>query len=68
MQAPPGPKEVCALDATLQTRHEHQAQIMSVEDTIRMPAWRSDSPKKRNTRKPHTSRTMLASEATELTR
>ena len=34
-------------------------QMTAVEDTIRMPAWRSDSPKKRKTRRPHTSRTTL---------
>ena len=34
-------------------------QMTSVEPTIRMPAWRSASPKKRSTRNPHTSRTML---------
>ena len=34
-------------------------QITSVEPTIRMPAWRSASPKKRSTRRPHTSRTTL---------
>ena len=34
-------------------------QMTTVEPTIRMPAWRSASPKKRNTRRPHTSRTML---------
>src|ERR1700694_4820618 len=33
-------------------------QITSVEPTIKMPAWRSDSPKKRNTRSPHTSPTI----------
>ena len=31
-------------------------QITPVEPTIRMPAWRSDSPKNLNTRRPHTSR------------
>src|SRR5216683_2297008 len=30
------------------------AQMTTVEPTIRTPAWRSDSPKKRNTRSPHT--------------
>ena len=35
------------------------AQMISVEETIRIPDWRSASPKKRNTRSPHTSRTML---------
>src|SRR5271167_2097761 len=35
------------------------AQMTAVEPTIRMPAWRSDSPKKRSTRPPQTSRTML---------
>ena len=34
-------------------------QITSVEETIRMPDWRSASPKKRNTCRPHTSRTTL---------
>src|SRR5438445_5950447 len=34
-------------------------QMTSVEETIRMPDWRSASPKKRNTRRPHTSRTTL---------
>ncbi len=35
------------------------AQMMIVEEMIRIPDWRSASPKKRNTRRPHTSRTML---------
>jgi hypothetical protein len=35
------------------------AQMMSVEERIRMPDCRRASPKKRNTRRPHTSRTML---------
>src|ERR1700689_763562 len=34
-------------------------QITSVEKMIRMPAWRNVSPKKRNTRPPYTSRTMV---------
>ena len=34
-------------------------QMTSVEETIRMPDWRSASPKKRSTRRPHTSRTTL---------
>jgi len=34
-------------------------QITTVEPTIRMPDWRSASPKKRKTRSPKTSRTML---------
>jgi hypothetical protein len=33
-------------------------QMIVVEPTIRMPDWRSASPKKRNTRRPHTSRTI----------
>src|ERR1700735_3519354 len=35
------------------------AQMIKVEETIRMPAWRKDSPKKRKTRRPQTSRIML---------
>ncbi len=35
------------------------AQIISVEEIIKIPDWRSASPKKRNTRSPHTSRKML---------
>src|SRR5690242_8272804 len=35
------------------------AQMISVEDTIRIPDWRSASPKKRNTRRPYTSRMTL---------
>ncbi len=35
------------------------AQMISVEQTIRIPHWRSASPKKRNTRSPQTSRTMF---------
>ena len=34
-------------------------QMISVEEMIRIPDWRSASPKKRNTRRPHTSRTTL---------
>src|ERR1700684_3334686 len=34
-------------------------QMTSVEKMIRMPAWRSVSPKKRNTRPPYTSRTIV---------
>ncbi len=34
-------------------------QMISVEETIKIPAWRSDSPKNRNTRSPQTSRTMF---------
>ena len=34
-------------------------QMTVVEPTIRIPAWRSDSPKKRNTRRLHTSRTTV---------
>ena len=34
-------------------------QMIVVEPTIRMPDWRSASPKNRNTRRPQTSRTML---------
>ena len=34
-------------------------QMTSVEPTIRVPAWRSASPKKRSTRKPHTLRKTL---------
>src|SRR5580700_11871115 len=34
-------------------------QMISVEETIRIPDWRSASPKKRNTRSPHTSRMTL---------
>ena len=33
-------------------------QMMAVEPTIRIPHWRSPSPKKRKTRSPQTSRTM----------
>ena len=43
-------------------------QMTSVEEMIRMPDWRSDSPKKRNTRRPHTSRTIVAREAADLAR
>src|SRR4029077_20322261 len=35
------------------------AQMIRVEEMIRIPDWRRASPKKRNTRRPHTSRTML---------
>src|ERR1700733_1247812 len=35
-----------------------KVQMIVVEPTIRMPDWRSASPKKRNTRRPHTSRTI----------
>ena len=43
-------------------------QMTTVEPTIRMPAWRSVSPKKRNTRRPHTSRTMVPVKRSDLTR
>jgi hypothetical protein len=35
------------------------AQMMIVEEMIRIPDWRNPSPKNLNTRRPQTSRTML---------
>ena len=54
-RAPDRAVEVGALDPALQAEDERQAQMIIVEPTIRMPAWRSASPKKRNTRSPKTS-------------
>ena len=42
-------------------------QMTSVEPTIRMPAWRSVSPKKRSTRRLQTSRTMPPLKRDDLT-